>query len=48
MSNEDRLIDVLERIDKRLARLESLLLDERKFGGMRFSEGVTRIIYGVE
>ena len=45
---EAEILQELRNMNERLARLEALFLDEKKFGGMRFSDGVTRIIYGVE
>jgi hypothetical protein len=48
MSNEDRLIDVLERIEERLARLEQIFTTDRGYGGSDFSTCLTRIMYGVE
>ena len=48
MNDEDRLIDVLERIDRRLARLEVIFTTDRSYGGSDFSTCLTRIMYGVE
>ena len=48
MCNDDTLIEVLERIDKRLARLERLFLEEKNFGGTGYVGCLSRIMYGVE
>lgn len=48
MNNEEEILRELRELNAKLDKLVELLCYDRVFGGMRFSECMTRTMYGVE
>ena len=45
---EKEILEELREMNRRLAKIEEMLTTSRDYGGCKFSECMTRIMYGAE